>query len=538
MPRPDEQKSVVFDLVEGQGPDPAAGDARVHVDEAADDVPGRGPGRWSRPRGLSRRTWVVAAAVVTAALLTVTAVDLVRDHRRAELMRTSSIGLTSLAEPPTETWTVPFDVLAGQGDVSFDQEVVTMGGLLVVPPSSAQHFWVDASTGGTEPRPTGFEDVVAIEPGSGEVAWRVPLGERPGCGPTGFDASASTDTLVCVHGPDDAREVLVIAPDGTARTRSADLATGEQLFAGPGGTVVRTVRTGEPVGTVECDSSGECPPEAVAAGRDLLVTAEDAGTGVERWASTVEFDQDFAHGCQATYPSDTGSDTGPAIDPDAVTARAAVELVYVDGCGVSATFSLPGARLDLAGDGTTPRWVDELGSGRYAVDRSGMTTLVVDAAGEVVRTLDGSLRTDPSAPDAPDDIVFVTRPSGSGFEAVREDGSVAWTERSARDALLVGRDVVVVDRGNRLVGLDRTTGSELWTAGAEDMATMARLRTLTDGETVAAQYVPNDGAEGGMLVALDLATGERLWDVPMAGRALAVDGHLVEITREGLRGLG
>jgi outer membrane protein assembly factor BamB len=389
-----------------------------------------------------------------------------------------------------------------------------------------------------QPRPVGFDAVVAIEPGSGEVAWRVPLGERPACGPSGFDASASTDSLVCVHGPDDAREVLAIAPDGTARARPADLAPGEQVFAGPDGTVVRTVRTGEPIGTVECDASGQCLPESLTGGRDLLVTAEDAGTGRERWTSTVEFDQNTTNSCQAVPEAGEWSTTESAVDPDFVTVSTGAETVVVDGCGVSATFSPIGARLDLAGAVPPPVWVVELGSGRYALDRNGMETVVVNAAGEVLRTLDGSLRTGSTSPDAPDDIVFVTRKSGTGFEAVREDGVVAWSERYGQGALLVGRDVVVVDRGSRLVGLDRETGAELWTSSTEDLMAMVRLRTLTDGEVVAAHYLPNDHEGRGLLVALDLSTGERLWDVPMTGSAVAVDGHLVEFTQDGVRGLG
>jgi outer membrane protein assembly factor BamB len=533
MSRPDEHESVVFDLVEGGGPDAAA----ETVDAPAD---GARAGTERRPwlPNVSRRTWVVAAAVVIAVLVAVTAADLVRDHRRAELMRASSVGLVSLAEPPAETWTVPFDVPAGQGqEVSLGQQVVTMDGLLVVPPANAQSFWVDASTGMAQPRPAGFEDVVAIDPGSGEVAWRVPMDERPACGPSGFDASVSTDTLVCVHGPDDAREVLAIAPDGSTRARSADLAAGEQLFAGPDGMVVRTARIGEPVGTVECDSSGDCPPEILAEGRDLRVTAEDAGTGTERWTSTVEFDPTRIS-CQAVPPVGGWSTTESAVDPDLVTVSAGAETVVVDGCGVAATFSPLGVRLDLVGDVPPPVWVNELGSGRYALDRNGMATVVVDAAGEVLRTVDGGLRTDSTSPDAPDDLVLVTRQSGSGFEAVREDGVVAWSERYAQGVLLVGRDVVVVDRGLRVVGLDRETGAELWASSTKDLAAMVRLRTLTDGETVAAHYLPNDRTGSGTLVALDLSTGERIWDVPTTGSAVAVDGHLVEFTQDGVRGLG
>lgn len=539
MPWPDKQEPVVFDLVDENGLD------------GSTDAVGGGPGTPPEPpqrflvrlSRVSRRTWLVVAAAVTVTAVTLAAVDLVRDDMRQELMRTSSVGVASLADPPTETWSVPFDTTAGQGqDLPMDQQVVTMGGLLVVPPAHAQSYRV-APSGPGEPVLPGFEDVVALDPGSGEVAWRVPLGERPTCGPTGYDASTSTEVLVCVQGPDDAREVLAIAADGSTRARPVDLAEGEQVFPGPGGLAVRTVRTGEPRSMLTCDvASGECAPEGMAGGRDLLVTAEDAGTGVERWTSTVEFDPMSSTNCQA--PSEPGDWTtvDSAMDPDVVTVSPGAETVVVDGCGVSATLSVPGTRLDLAGDAavTAPAWVTELGSGRFAVQGKGPGTTVVDETGTTLHTLDGWVRNDAASPDAPDDLWFVTMwTNGSGFEAVRADGSVAWTERHGRSALLAGRDVVVVDRGNRVVGRDRESGAELWTWSGGDLSELVRFRTLTDGEAVALEYVSRDGStRAGLLVAIDLDTGKELWDVPMTGPAVAVDGHLVEFTPDGVRGLG
>ena len=115
---------------------------------------------------------------------------------------------------------------------------------------------------------------------------------------------------------------------------------------------------------------------------------------------------------------------------------------------------------------------------------------------------------------------------------------MAWSERYGQSVLLAGRDVVVVNRGNRVVGLERTTGAELWSWRSDDLTEMVRFRTLTDGETVALEYLSRDGSGEGLLVTLDLDTGKQLWDMPMTGPAIAVDGHLVEFTPEGVRGLG
>lgn len=546
MPRPAKQESVVFDLVEANGSD---GDAYDDANGAADvadgvpDVPAE-----PQPRllvGLSRlprRTWLLTAAAVAVGVVTVAAVDLVRDHRRAELMRTSPVGVESLADPLAETWAVRFDTPVEQGqDASMDQQVVIMDGLLVVPPTNAQSYWVDPVPGPGEPVLPGFEEVVAIDPAEGGVAWRVPLGERPTCGPTGYDASTSTEVLVCVHGVDDAREVVAIAPDGSTRSRSAELAEGEHVFPGPDGTAVRTVRTGDPAGEVECDVSGTCSSGYLVPGRDVRVTAEDAGTGAERWTSTVEFDPMNSMNCQGTPDSSDWPTAESATDPDVVTVSAGAETVVVDGCGVSATLSAYGIRLDLVGDAslTAPAWVTELGSGRFAVQGEGLGTTVVDEAGNTLYTLDGWIRTDATSPDAPADLWFVqTTTDAWGFEAVREDGSVAWSERYGQSVLLAGRDVVVVNRGNRVVGLARTTGAELWSWGGDDLTEMMRSRALTDGETVALEYLSRDGSSDGLLVTLDLDTGKQLWHMPLTGPAIAVGGHLVEFTPEGVRGLG
>jgi hypothetical protein len=529
MPRPDKRESVVFDLVEDNGP----GDA---PEAGSDDAAGSRPSLLSRLPRPSRRTWVIAVAVVAAVAVTAASVDLVRDHRRAELMRTSSIGVASLADPPEEIWSVPFDVPAGEDSgVHLDQQVVVMDGLLVLPPTSAANYPTDPATGTFEALP-GFTGIAAIDPGSGEVAWRVPVEENPVCGPTGYDASVSTEVLVCVHGPEDARQALTIAPDGATRSRPLDLAEGEQVFPGPDGMVVRTVRTGAPIGQLACDKWRNCPPGIADEGRGLLVTAEDAGTGAERWTSTVEFNMMLLDSCQTW-----SDDSDPTTDPDLTTVNIGVESVAVSGCGVSATWSVAGTRLDLAVDVADPyqTWVVELGSGRFAVQGiSSQETVVIDTAGNTLRTLDGWAQSGVTAPDARDDLWFVTQPSGNGVSAVRDDGSEAWSERYGSRVTLAGRDVVVVDRGRRLVGLDRATGAELWTWTNEDPRGLASFRTLTDGETVAVQFLRQDGVGGGALVAIDLATGEELWDVPMTGTAVAVDGHLVEFTPDGVRGLG
>lgn len=529
MPRPDKQDSVVFDLVEDNGPGGAA-------DAGTDATPSTGPSLLSRLPRPSRRTWVIAAAVVAAVAVTGASVDLARDHRRAELMRTSPVGVASLAAPPEETWTVPFDVPAGQGSgANLGQEIVVMDGLLVLPPTSPTDDPADPAIGMFRALP-GFTDIVAVEPGTGETAWRVPVDESPMCGPTGYDASVSTEVLVCVQGPEDARQALAITPDGGARARDLDPAEDEQVFPGPDGTVVRAVRTGEPVA---CEAAEGCPTPTLDQGRDLRVTVEDAGTGAERWTTTLEFDPALSNSCQTWVQTGDEPSTEPVFDLELAFVYVTAESITVDGCGVSAALSVSGTRLDLAGDVASGQvWVSELGSGRFAVEGDGRETLVVNEDGEVLHTLDGWVRSGRTSPDAPDDLWFVTHPSGNGLAAVREDGSEAWTAPAGADLALVARDVVIVNRGNRILGLDRVTGATRWTWSDDDPRDLAAFRTLTDGEVIAVERLPQDTTGGGQLVALDLDTGGELWDVPLTGSVVAVDGHLVEFTSSGLRGLG
>ncbi|WP_369370512.1 PQQ-binding-like beta-propeller repeat protein [Promicromonospora sp. Populi] len=529
MSRPDEQEPVVFDLVEESEPD-TAGDVGEAAPTGSPD-----PRRPRLPR-LSRRTWLVAASVVVVLIATTVTVDQVRDHRRAELMRSSSVGVVSLADPPAETWTVPYDFPAEPSWDSFvDQQRVIMDGLLVLPPGRAQRYTVDSSSGAAELEPAGFEDVTAVDPGSGEVVWRVAVGERPVCGPTGYDGSASADVLVCVHGPGDAREVLTIAPDGSTGSRGAELADGEQIFPGPDGLVVRVERIGPAAEPVECNTTGTCTPAMLADGRDALVTVEDAATGAERWTSIVEFTRTESVNCQEYDPM-TGQPAG--VDTDQIVVQTGFETIDVDGCGIRGTLSVQGVRLDTLGSGeSTESWVTELGGGVFAVQGNGTDTVVVDETGEPLGTLDGWVNVTARSPDAPDGLWIVTDESGYGFDAVREDGSVAWTERSG-SAQLVARDVVVVDRGAEVVGLDRTDGEQLWVWSSEDAGGLVRYRTLTDGETVALVHQSQEGLGDGLLVALDLDTGEQLWDAPLTGSPVAVYGHIVELTPGGLTGLG
>nr|BFF19544.1 hypothetical protein GCM10025730_30650 [Promicromonospora thailandica] len=480
------------------------------------------------------------AAVAAVVAVTLTTAGLVRDHQRAELMRTSPVGVASLADPPEEVWTLPFDRAFGRSDF-VDQPTVVMDGLLVLLPTVRRDYFVlPPATGAADPAPAGFDDVTAVDPASGEVAWQVPVGEDPECGPSGYDATIRTGLLTCVQGPPDAREVLAIQPDGGTSLRRAGLSDDEQLVPGPAGLVVRLRRLGDPVEPPPapvCDPEGVCDSLLLTEGRDVRVTGEDPLTGAELWRERVAFEPREAASCFTPW---TGTDGAQELDLDHVTASAGAETVAVEGCGVQATLSADGVRLDTAGERQAgrPAWVTELGSGRFAVESGSSTSFLVDGAGAVLGTVAGYPQPVEASPDAPDDLLFPSSMNGAGFDAVREDGTVLWTERYATRVLLSARDVVVADRGSKLVGLDRDTGAEVWEWEHDDPRGLGLFRTVTDGETVASVYLPQDDAARGELVAIDLATGKERWAVPVAGPVVAVDGNLVAITPNGLHGLG
>lgn len=531
MSRPDREEPVVFDLVE-DGVEGVADD-RPESHEA-EEAAGERAARLPRLPRLSRRTWLRAGAVVVTVAVTLTAVDLVRDQRRAELMSGSPVGVASLASPPEETWSLPYDDRGASVAPGLDQQAVVMGGLLVLPPATPYDYSVQ---GGAEPGqgPPGFDGVVAVDPASGEIAWRVPVGEDTVCAPAGYDATLTTDVLTCVHGPAGEREIVAIGADGTTRTRPADEAEGETAYPGPDGSVVRVRRTGPPPADVVCDGAGTCTPETLTDGRDVVVVTEDAATGAERRRAEVEFVPTESIACTSLAP---GEHT--LVEPDRTFVNTAGSSFSLEGCGVQATFTPTGTRIDRAVeglDGELP-WVRELGQGRFAVETSTGRGALVDQDGEVVMEFDGFVNPAPATPDVPEPLWFLGGSAVEGFDAVREDGTVAWTERYLARVLLDTRDAVVLERGSAIAGLDRVTGAELWTWGEDEPRNQSAFRAVTDGETVAVAFWPRELPGTGRLVALDLATGTERWRTGLDGTVVAVGGRLVEVSGTGLRGLG
>ena len=162
--------------------------------------------------------------------------------------------------------------------------------------------------------------------------------------------------------------------------------------------------------------------------------------------------------------------------------------------------------------------------------------------------------------------------SGRRLRAYGPDGAPRWdiTLQSGGQEFLaqVGDTAVVTTGAGSVRGLDLATGAEKWVWDGPGLASgddggyfggVYVAQAFTDGESVL--LLVESGAGGALgLVALDAASGAVVWDRPgggesaegdaldpadggpagqgVSGSLVAVDGHLLEITPDGIRGLG
>ena len=110
-------------------------------------------------------------------------------------------------------------------------------------------------------------------------------------------------------------------------------------------------------------------------------------------------------------------------------------------------------------------------------------------------------------------------------------GDKLWqADRHTGGPVLVLRGLVYgtsVDMPGEIVAIDGRTGSVVWSAdlGAYDQ----QARLMTDGRVLLVGLTPAQGAAEGSLVALSLADGQRLWQVPLPDGLSAVwtEGHVL-----------
>lgn len=540
---PDQGQPFVFDLVEQDTWEPAT--PLAAPDPAGADPDGAGgPPPTVRDR---RRVVMAVAAVLAIAFGTGIASDSVRDGARIERLRDVAGGVEDVTTPLTETW--EWDGTVGAAGYLDGTEPVAFGDVL-------------AFRSGT--------DLVALDPETGTVAWTVPLGDDPACGPLGVSpyegAPASpASAMVCLGGNGADRAVVTVRPDGVVSAPrplpSSDTRRYGAARPGPDGTVLRARRVG-PTSQIDladawCNGDGECRG-TVEAGRDVVLRAEDAVTGEERWTVTVPFLEADPGECWSTSWESRDNDVSfdGQLHPDAFSARITADLVNLHGCGVAAAVSPDGVVLAAEQEprtGSVESFDPGSDAGRYAWYgyRGAARTVLYSADGAVVGDLPGYVHgpraTDGSGPD----VLLGTDETGLRLRAYDADGTRRWDVRAESSdqpfVAQVGRTAVVGVGFEDVYGLDLATGAEQWRWDSSEVGTGV-LQAFTDGRSVLLVVIQ---AESGVpvMVSLDAATGEMLWhegdgstgdpgEQETGGILVAVNGHLMEIDETGVRGLG
>lgn len=560
MARHEGDDAFVFDLVEDEG-DRDAPPAPALAEEQDQAGPGAAPDPVSPPAAdpadavrasVGPRRALAAGAVLATVLGTGVAVDAMHDAARAEEIRDVRGGVVDVSAPLDEVWEWSGVVGSRRAFVEGEgNQVAALGPLLAF-----------ESAGG----------LLALRAASGEEAWTVPLGADPDCGPTGYLgwSDVETEVLVCLQGSGADREVFTVGPDGVPSDPRVLGAEDGQRYGyarpGPDGTVLRARRVGpEPTAPegAQCPDEGECSG-TVTAGRDLLVRAEEAATGEERWRVTVPFRPMAAEGCRAgpALPWDRSDDivrTGERLDAEGFGARIEPALVQLWGCGFRVGVTTDGAVLPMAG---VPGfgWVFGLDTGGYVAQtiaqRSDgtMASTLFTADGAIVARVAGSLNR-PRTTDAPAEATLLsTDPPGGRLRSYTPDGTRRWDvavrDGSAQYLAQVDDTVVTTTWTGDVRGMDLATGAVRWTwrtaSGLYDWPYESGYvsQAFTDGQSLL--MLLESGSGDTELVSLDIASGELVWDGTsshvlterLETMLLAVDGNLLEVSQVGVRRLG
>ncbi|WP_282944092.1 PQQ-binding-like beta-propeller repeat protein [Cellulomonas endometrii] len=442
--------------------------AEVQLDDLAPVQPPRGSATAAaialRVRALLRRWWPVPVAVVLAAV----AWQVVSDGRaesQADRIRTTPGVLAETVTAPLEA--TPW----GTGESM---------GLLVSATRTA-----DGRLAGVVVPGTGLPAaVVALEPDSGDEAWRVEIGELPD--DRGWTrAAACTDggvepatTLWCTvtdgpegdGGPVTTRLVEVDTAAG-AVVGSHELAPGSEAVALDGTLVVGTPQPGA-----------------------VLLVGSDLPSGTERWRT------ELPDAVSSSYSSGwLGSASGHvliqgeggtwAVDPADGRVQAHDDGVYV-GRGAELV------DIPTAG-GTRTRFLGADGSGTAEAEGFPMYVWPDDGSAPTVQPM--------TAPAGSDTVL-------RGVDTV--SGDVRWerpAETGARSASMVLDGVLYISDLTAVSAVDLETGAELWTTAASpvlDSGVMTDGRHLLRSETAGR-------TEELVLSAYTLHNGSLAWSTPV-----------------------
>jgi len=465
----------------------------------------------ARARRRMRKLWP-AAAVFALALTTVA---VVADHRAS--VRLAALAavpgmLAPLDGPVRELWRTE------EGQFS---DLAQVAGRLV-----AVRQGLD-----------GGVDLVAFDPGSGAVAWRVAA--QPAGPPTTLGECAWPDV-----------------PDAPAPGRPvlADclLLTGSALFASAAGASpdvvedasgARLIVLDAAAGTVVSDTAVDPSTSIATLGSDVVTCVVD----VDRHAHVTRTD--------ATGAVQRWSFTSPAPVPLDRFGHAEAQVAVVDGLVVVSgvrgwVLSADGAMLRSWNSDPT-RWdggrVAVINRGQLLVERGttaagGGGSTIVDVATQRSFT-DNGYAIGPTPNDGSLGDLVLTQPA-SGTDLVAFEGSSGakrWTSTDgvggdlALGALLVIDGRVVRAEGDRLRAIDGRTGATIWTTPVP-RPSLSSL--FSDGQVVL--RVQANATEGLVLVAYSLDDGSLAWRtrLPDDSTLTVVAGHLFGSSAQGIVALG
>jgi outer membrane protein assembly factor BamB len=493
--------------------------------------------RWRR---LSRRARVAVSAgtaVVLLACATAAAAPALLDARAERLRAETVHGLPGAVDDLSEPLTVTWEVEDGNGILTTFPDGVALT-------SDGTHVW-------------------ALDVAAGKELWRQDLGPDPTCGPsahTPVDVAAPVDVVVCLTGDPDDRTVTVLDATGAvvgerqigpARDdpylESVDGDVPLVLPAADGAVaVVDHLPSGISAPWVE-EGSEEDDATTLRALRaegwvDPTLRLEDAVTGEVRAEVTAPLRPEHLRGCNRIYETVDGENEVSVRAVSSVEATPSFTVLWA--CGASAGLTADGTPLDAP---TSGGWPQALAGGGYVLTADESSVLATD--GSVVATVHGwvyppTVDADPGGPY----LTAAGLDEGTGgvrLSAVGPDGRRDWGVETDEFSGVLARvaGTVVVQDGDRAVGLDAATGAELWARDglldrSGDGSGEWVAGVLTDGTRLLVG-VNGDGA-GHRLVTLDARDGTTVWERAGEGPVTAlqaVDGQPV-LLGSTLRGLG
>lgn len=365
------------------------------------------------------------------------------------------------------------------------------------------------------------DQVVAVGARSGHPAIRV------------YDA-ASGDL---VWQRDGARDESCIASDDATEVictvASAVEDAAGPIAEGPADVVVLDVRNGAEVGRTELPAP-VLGTEPLPGGDVLLVWADAVGVvHAERWGP----------GPGPRWVADAEADALARIQAGGLVVRVAGERLWFGAAGSPARDLGTGAPVAAGVPAGAPAWMTTTLPDGGRVDRvvegRGERAHVFAPDGVELFAVDGVLL-EPSASDgAPHDVLvfqLARGSSGASGDVVGLDaatGAEQWRThiRGTPEVAVRVADAVVLNTSGRVVTLDAATGRTLWDSSTSSWHALS----VTDGRTLLVRTEAPDGAE---LTAVDLATGDSRWSVPVLSAEVAYSrplgrGHVGLLTDDG-----